>query len=816
MFAQDEGSGDSGDVDPKWRCTDSSTPPTPSISASISNVTTSSAVISASYDEVTLSGYTVTHSFYWNDGNRSKSRTVNTEGTYTATVDAVVERDGNICSSSARASVTVEFEDPPPTPTQEPCDNGGTPPDCSCGGQARCVPRAPAPSSVTATATSCSSVRASWSAVDGATEYRASLGGNSVTTSRTSTAWSRLSENTNYTVAVKARGDGDPYSTSYGSSRSDSVITPACNTPSPPPPTSAPTQEPTSTGDGTTSTGDETVPVLPSSIGPYSRTSPGSITRTLPAATGGNSPLTYSATAIDSSASGSITSFNASTQTIVVNISSAPQTFRVRYKVTDNDGDFDSKTITFQTRPTPRPQITPPGVAPDFRTYSRGTTSIFYRWNPATAGTHPIDGYDFRYRTGDNSQWTVLDDVSTSTNSGAPESLIYQLSPLAPSTTHKAQVRAVSTNGTEGPWSGTVTASTNAADPKPAQPRIIASRPYGPVGAGREMGEKEARVRLTWNKVPGDGITYKVQIWDRVGVWPSPLFIFKDLPVSGFSLSGPYDSEEVVGQLHAMVGNLHFDHDYEFRIVAVKGEHESMPTEDDEYDVHTTPPFYGRQADHTVQYEIGQAVPTRKVTDPTGYDPETAIRTSISDAVTAWNNSSVGRSTPNLHICEKASGCSSRPNDHRVTTIRFNSKACKTPWAFACVQYTGDASSFADSDSHMNNLIIWIEEPAKERDKDRHGKIIEPRTLWTSNSTLDELPHADYEHTHHGYLPQKVMHEFGHTFGLYDLYNAGWFCCLPGSVMGKPDGTVTEHSRRRYHVHTRGVWRSRTALAFVQ
>ena len=399
VFAQDEGSGDSGDVDPKWRCTDSSTPPTPSISASISNVTTSSAVISASYDEVTLSGYTVTHSFYWNDGNRSKSRTVNTEGTYTATVDAVVERDGNICSSSARASVTVEFEDPPPTPTQEPCDNGGTPPDCSCGGQARCVPRAPAPSSVTATATSCSSVRVTWSSLDGAEEYKASVSGRSKETSGTSATFSGLSGNVTYVAAVSARGDGSTYSTSWGSSSSDSAKTPVCTVPPDPP-------DPVDTGDGTTCSDGtsppctttpepDLAPVLPSSIGPYSRTSPGSITQTLPEATGGDTPLTYSVEAISGSGSGRISSFNASTRSITVYISSAPQTFKVRYKVTDSDGDFDSATVTFRanrstTNPNPPPNPNPfttGDVKVKGNSIGVGTWSVLARYDVTLAVT---------------------------------------------------------------------------------------------------------------------------------------------------------------------------------------------------------------------------------------------------------------------------------------------------------------------------------------------------------------------------------------------------------------------------------------------
>ncbi len=153
LVSADGGEGDTRDgVVPRWRCPTNI--PTPSITASVSDVTTTSARISASYTRVSMRHYTVTHSFYWNDGNRSTSRTVTSEGTYRATVSAVFERDGNICDRSASASVTVEFEAPPtlepcgssstaptcipptptkpptPTPTLEPCGSSGTAPTC--------------------------------------------------------------------------------------------------------------------------------------------------------------------------------------------------------------------------------------------------------------------------------------------------------------------------------------------------------------------------------------------------------------------------------------------------------------------------------------------------------------------------------------------------------------------------------------------------------------------------------------------------------------------------------------------------------------
>ena len=82
-------------------------------------------------------------------------------------------------------------------------------------------------------------------------------------------------------------------------------------------------------------------PSLPSA-GPYTRVGPGTISRTLPAASDGTSPLVYSAV-------GSISSFNASTRAIVVNLSSAPSTITVAYTVTDADGRSDTIQVVFSS-----------------------------------------------------------------------------------------------------------------------------------------------------------------------------------------------------------------------------------------------------------------------------------------------------------------------------------------------------------------------------------------------------------------------------------------------------------------------------------
>ena len=91
---------------------------------------------------------------------------------------------------------------------------------------------------------------------------------------------------------------------------------------------------------------EDTTPSLPSA-GPYTRSGAGNITRTLPAGSGGNSPLSYRAT--ESDADGSILSFNSSNRQIIVNIPNAPATLTITYTVTDNDGDSHSINVEFKT-----------------------------------------------------------------------------------------------------------------------------------------------------------------------------------------------------------------------------------------------------------------------------------------------------------------------------------------------------------------------------------------------------------------------------------------------------------------------------------
>ena len=76
--------------------------------------------------------------------------------------------------------------------------------------------------------------------------------------------------------------------------------------------------------------------------------------------------------------------------------------------------------------------------------------------------------------------------------------------------------------------------------------------------------------------------------------------------------------------------------------------------------------------------------------------------------------------------------------------------------------------------------------------------------IWTSSDSIaEEMPRVRY------CFPHFVMHEFGYTFGLYDLYDADWLSGLGGSMMQELDrNPITgissadrEYIREVYHNH---------------
>ena len=98
----------------------------------------------------------------------------------------------------------------------------------------RHVQQRPAPTGLSVGRRTQSSVSLTWTAVDGAVEYKVEWGSLSITTSFASYTVSKLRCETTYQFQVRARGDGYPFSNDYGSPTSISTTTSDC-------PPSAPT-----------------------------------------------------------------------------------------------------------------------------------------------------------------------------------------------------------------------------------------------------------------------------------------------------------------------------------------------------------------------------------------------------------------------------------------------------------------------------------------------------------------------------------------------------------------------------------------------
>ena len=129
---------------------------------------------------------------------------------------------------------------------------------------------------------------------------------------------------------------------------------------------------------------DVSSPSFPTNVGPYSRVGAGDISVTLPIASGGASPLVYSAD--ESDPDGSISSFDASTRAIIVNIPTPPATVTVTYTVTDADSRQDEAMVDFNATVVFMSPVLPTSIGP----YSSENQSQTVTLPAATSGTTPI------------------------------------------------------------------------------------------------------------------------------------------------------------------------------------------------------------------------------------------------------------------------------------------------------------------------------------------------------------------------------------------------------------------------------------------
>ena len=288
--------------------------------------------------------------------------------------------------------------------------------------------------------------------------------------------------------------------------------------------------------------------------------------------------------------------------------------------------------------------------------------------------------------------------------------------------------------------------------------------------------QEGGQVLLTWE---GDGSSYKVQQWDQKSRLTPGLYKWKDLPTGKFTLNGS-SSSQTIRETKALIGKLNFNHTYKFRVIAVRNGKESSPTE---ITIHLPPPFGGHQADHTAQYRIGRQPDPRKPENPQHYDPQVRIPAGISEAVIQWNASSAATGSPGLQICELP--CQGRLNDNKVITIDASNSNSACGEGLAGIKYP---SGRFDSSGHKVHQNMVIESPAKSGY--RGGRTV----LWTNDIRLHDVLPVGYDLSSRAiyfYFPHAVLHEFGHTFGLADLSNHGYFSDLQGSIMRYREGVFT-------------------------
>ena len=224
-------------------------------------------------------------------------------------------------------------------------------------------------------------------------------------------------------------------------------------------------------------------------------------------------------------------------------------------------------------------------------------------------------------------------------------------------------------------------------------------------------------------------------------------------------------------------------------------------------------PWLGHQQDNTVKYLMGSMPQARSSPQPTNPvpDPATFIPEAMDEAARQWNIAA--RSNPGLLVCKddgSTNGCVFNGTD-RITdnkdvlvnalpgdNVGFLHR--RDPWevfvlgsnhcgnTYACVKPRGVLSSlqFVTKlrwlplvNDHLQDLTMVIEEPAwlyndsTGRFTGRLWTDVDSRHLTAVNpSDRANIPGLEQAFAYTWiYAPGVIMHEFGHTAGLTDLYH---------------------------------------------
>ena len=306
-----------------------------------------------------------------------------------------------------------------------------------------------------------------------------------------------------------------------------------------------------------------------------------------------------------------------------------------------------------------------------------------------------------------------------------------------------------------------------------------------------KAGDKVGKIYLDWDDVSGSDVTYEVQQKKVKTAWPDEWETLLD----GVTVSG------------VVISNLDYDRSYHHRVIAWRGDQEYARSK--ELETKVPLPHTGHQADHTVKYQLG-AISTPVPGAEASSDPGLVIPAAVTDAANAWNNAAT-----TVLFC-KGSGCTDAGGPPPVQVDRntdgvifvIKTEPGKEDITLAYVEQR------RDPDGHLRGpATMVIEQPPI----DRSGIWNTPVTrVWTNDLNLHGREERGGERKYH-YLPSVMMHEFGHTAGLGDLYKlvedtfpCNWLgiCAYSDYIMGGDveETAITDKDRD----YLRDVYRNHT------
>ena len=629
--------------------------------------------------------------------------------------------------------------------------------------KAKPLPLPPAPNNLRVTSKGTNSIGLSWDSRAGIQSYRVRYGSTTRAASGASDTVPGLSINTSYTFRVAAYGDGKTYRAAWGADATVSAKTASKALSAPPAPGNL----------RVTSKGTKTISLAWDSkagVKEY-RVRYGSITRTTTGAS-------FTAASLSSNTS----------YTFMVSAYGDGTTHKAAWGADSTVSAKTNRPVTATATPKPKPKAQ---SAPTIHTHeSVNPGEIRLKWAPVSG----VDGYYVEQRKPKFaflSSWPKLPSSDfpgvTVTITETDSEVTAVIDGLEPGKSFKHRVRSYK-GQKESDHSNEVETKALAL-PKPTGLRSetgLRSKDKtrylypctGRVGLEEDCTDSVGRrvLVLDWDDVSGTGITYEVQLKDSDrGGWET---LTPASPRSGiFSITFSGSWAEV---RYPVDGRK-----YEYKLRSVKGSWKSDWSAKRIAQMPDAIPHLGHQQDHTVKYKIGVM--------PSG--SASLVSKAISTAVTAWD-SAVGRAWPNLTICDS---CGGKNTDGHTVTINVVSGETSpgegstrgqvfSPTLLlgadcgarvACVKPAGpgDLRLYYDfwldggKDApwrHMKNLEMVIEDPPwGYGDKTGHTGYV-----WTNDAKQHGHPvrGSTFPKKTYRYLPAVVMHEFGHTLGLEDLY----------------------------------------------